>query len=245
MITGAMIDTREPDWVQHLTFGGVPTMPIALDAGDVWVTTDDNFVLQIERKTPNDFLNSLKDDRLFPQLERLAEKRVHDLLTNLHSLYWPYLVITGEFKIGQGNKVYTDRQTGWPWASVQGALLSIQEMGIGIVYAAGDTDFEDCIIRLSERRRDREFLILPPRPGRTLGVQASIIAALPGIGIDRTIDIMQWSNGKVAEALVGLTDLDIDAPEGIGKKIKARIRNVLGLQDDQELTIWTKESESK
>ena len=39
-LSSVIIDSREPGWVQSLTFGGVPTATVALDAGDVWAAID-------------------------------------------------------------------------------------------------------------------------------------------------------------------------------------------------------------
>jgi len=60
-IATAIIDSREPQWVQELTFGDVPTAVAALDYGDLHVLCEDDCTLVIERKTPDDFLNSLKE----------------------------------------------------------------------------------------------------------------------------------------------------------------------------------------
>jgi hypothetical protein len=58
VITAALVDSREPQWMQSLTFGGVPTVVTLLDSGDVWAVTDDGHTLMIERKTPSDLLNT-------------------------------------------------------------------------------------------------------------------------------------------------------------------------------------------
>ena len=70
-----MVDNREPEFFQKLKFGGVPTMVTQLETGDVQAVTDDGCTLVFERKTPSDFLNSLKDERLFPQMARMTELR--------------------------------------------------------------------------------------------------------------------------------------------------------------------------
>jgi len=147
-----MIDTREPTWVQELKFGGLPVMVNKLEAGDIWAVTDDGHTLMIERKTPEDLLGSLRDERLLPQLAKLAEERQAEQLSGNPVTHWPYLLITDEFK-RSGNKVFTERETGWSWHSLQGALLTIQEMGIMIVHCGGDTDVEASIIRLGDRNR--------------------------------------------------------------------------------------------
>lgn len=239
MIQAIMLDSREPTWVQELKFGGIPTAVTTLDTGDVWAVTDDGHTLMIERKTPDDFLNTLRDERLFTQLAKLGEKRQIQLENNIDPTYWSYLVITGQFLIGKDGKVSTpERSTGWTWASLQGAILSIQEMGILVVHAASDLDFEACILRLGERDRSSVMKILPPRQALMLGAKESLLASLPGIGVERSVELMKWANGRLCDALMGLTDLAIPCPvQGIGEMTRKRIRTFLGLQDTIHLEI--------
>lgn len=225
--SAVMIDQREPDWIKHLNFGGIPTSTTIMEAGDFWLAGEDGTMIVVERKTPNDFLNTLKDDRLFPQMAGLAEMR--------KSGAWPYLLITGEFRIGQNGKVYTDRETGWDWKSVQGALLSIQEMGIFVTYCAGDTDVEAALIRLANRNRSPEMLIRPAREAKFMGLGAAFLCGFPDIGPERVGPILDKA-GSVAWALVALTDRDSVLP-GVGEGIKNNVRHVLGLGKEQQLGI--------
>ena len=55
-ITAVVIDSREPEWVQNLKFGGVPTTVATLDFGDLHVLCDDDTTLIIERKQQTIFL---------------------------------------------------------------------------------------------------------------------------------------------------------------------------------------------
>jgi ERCC4-type nuclease len=230
-IIAAMIDSREPDWVKKLTFGNVPVTVDVLDAGDIWAVTDDSKILVIERKTPNDFLNTLKEDRLFVQAAGLQELRKEG--------YWPYLMITGELQRGQNGHVFTDRETGWSWTAIEGALLTIQEMGIFITHCANDFDLEPAIIRLTERSRDEKMILPPARIGKVLGIQAGFLCGLPGIGPEKVSDILAYC-GTPAWALAGLTDSTSQIP-GIGPGIKNNVRYTLGLKDNEEIGIYVKE----
>lgn len=240
-ITAIMTDSREPDWVKNLKFGGVPTMVTLLDAGDVQAVTDDNHTLIIERKTPNDFLNTLKDDRLFPQLARMTEIRNAQQNNGQPVTYWPFLVITGAFTPDRNGKVVLDRGvTGWSFSSVMGAILSIQELGIFVVFCNGDLDFQDCVLRLGRRSRNLEMTILPPRVPNVLGPKAMFLASLPGVGIERVQEILDWSGNNLSHALSGLTDLSIKAPVGIA--LRKSIKTLLGLEDNQTLEVLQKET---
>jgi len=227
-IEAIVVDSREPEWVQKLTFNGIPTMVQYMEHGDLMAACDDGSLILVERKTPDDFLNSLKDGRLFPQLAPLY-----------YASKWSYLMITGELQRGMGDHVVTDRGlTGWSWTAVQGAILSIQEMGIMVVQCAGDSDYEDAIIRLGKRDRKNEVVLQPARFPRILNVQEQIIASLPGIGIERLSAVMEFSQNNPATALWLLTDPDVQIPN-FPNATKKRIRMALGLQDKTYLVPTT------
>jgi len=242
-ITAIIIDSREPAWIQNLKFGGVPTTVSMLETGDILAVTSDNHTLVIERKTNDDFLNSLKDDRLFPQLARMAEIRNAQNNNGQPMTNWPYLIITDLFSSNHDGKIITNRGvTGWSFASVMGTLLSIQEMGVFVVFANGDLDFEKCIIRLGKRERIPEQGLLAPRPAKVLGPKCDFLAGIKGIEIEYSQKILDWSGHNVGDALIGLVDLEIAAPVPFG--IRKNLRVLLGLQDDEnfdKVTITKKE----
>lgn len=226
-IEAAIIDSREPQWVQELQFHGAPTSVSMLEAGDVWLACSDGKMLIVERKTPEDFLNTLKGERLFPQVSELAKMRQEG--------YWPYVMITGDLQRGANGKVFTPKETGWSWAAVQGTLLSIQEMGVYVTFCAGDTDFSPALERLAKRDRSETAWIRPARDAKILGIQASFIAGLPGIGIEKVGEIMKYA-GTPAWALVALTDSTSKIP-GIGPGIKNNIRYALGLKEGEQIVV--------
>lgn len=210
-----MIDQREPDGIKALTFGGVPTIVELLDTGDLHIACDDGTVILVERKTGGDFLNSLKDDRVFRQCANMR-----------HVSPWAYLVITGEFQRGPNGKVIAERETGWSWNAVQGALLTIQELGVFVTFAAGETDFEGCIARLAARSHEPEKLLPPERPGVSLSLAEAFLCGLPGIGPERAVTLMDMC-GTAKMALIALTDTQ--PMQGIPSNVKTNARRVLGM----------------
>ena len=234
-MTAILIDQREPQWIKDLKFSDIPVTTTLLDHGDIWIATDDGCLLLIERKTPNDFLGSLKENRLFVQLEPLANKRYDEQLAGKPVKTYPYLLITGAFGVGRNNMVVTDRQTGWSYASIMGSLLSIQEMGIFVVFCAGDNDVEDAVMRLIDHKRGEELPVLPVRPAQMLGPKEALLSCLPHIGIERSQEILKWADWNLAHALIGLSDPDIDAP--VGKKVREDIRRFLGLKNEQTIEV--------
>jgi len=240
------IDSREPNWIQKLDFGGLPTEVKFMEISDLKMMLDDGHTLLIERKTPEDFLGSLKSDRLFSQLARMTEDRNTQQLLGQPITSWPFLVITELFKTNNAGMIITDRGiTGWAFASVMGAILSVQEMGVFVIFCNGQNDYENCILRLGRRNRDPEMKLLPPRPANIFGPKATFLAGLPGIGIEMVQKILDWSANNPADALIGLTDMEIKSP--IGLATRRRIRDLLCLQDDEnfeKVRIMQKEKEN-
>ena len=239
-IATTLIDSREPEWVKKLTFGGKPTAVTMLEYGDLHVLCDDDCTLIIERKTPDDFLNSLKDDRLFVQSGKCAQARL-DAQLSMQSMdtIWPYLMITGQFYPGPNGKTITPRGvTGWNWNSVMGALLSIQEMGTAIVFAPSDEEFEHTVIALANRSHKATTQILPPKPPSILSIGQQVIASLPGIGLERLKTVMDFAGNLPGWALVGLSDPDQNY-KGIPPSVTRNIRAALKLQDNERLEIVT------
>lgn len=239
-ITALIIDSREPDWVKSLKFEGLPVLVDMLPTGDIRALTDDGHELLIERKTPDDFLNTLKDERLFPQIARMTEQRNAQIAAGEAPTVWPYLVITEPLTSSRDGKAITQRGiTGWSFAAVMGAILSIQELGVHVVYCNGDLDYQDCVLRLGRRNHNSVMRIMPAKIPNVLGPKATFLAGLPGVGIEAVQDILDWCDGNIAHALSGLTDLTIKAPVGIQKR--KTIKTLLGLEDNQSLELVEKE----
>lgn len=214
-----LIDQREPTWAQSLTFGGVPALVTLLDAADYICATDDGSTVAIERKEANDFLNTLRSDRLFPQLARLRDVTP-----------WAYLALSGSLLPGAGGKCFVNGiETGWNWASVSGALLTVQELGVHVVQIAGDHDFEAAVLRLCARDR-ANLRIEPARDIALISDAEAILTALPGIGPEKAAALIEYC-GTAAWALACLTDTGWPGPSapGIGNGLRLRARKALGL----------------
>lgn len=224
-ITSAIVDSREPDWARSLTFGGVPTVVMALDSGDVWATCSDHCTVLIERKTPSDLLSTLRQKRFFPQCAKMLEVTP-----------WSYVVITGILYHDRTGMVTISGagHTGWRFDDVQGALLTAQEMGVGVLTCGSDADFEATVIRLCNRERGT-VRIKPPREGYLLRNGEAALAALPGIGTDR-VKALTTAFGSVANILEWLTNLgDTRTVPGVADGTKQGVRRALGMQNGERL----------
>lgn len=231
-IKAILIDSREPPWVQDLTFDSVPKIVTALEFGDAWITTDNGDLIVVERKTPTDLLGSIKDGRVFPQAKGLRERSK-----------WAYVVVTGPLLCSQFGKVIADeRVTGWDYNAIQGALLSIQEAGVGIIYCDGDKEYERTLVRLSNRQRTEEVIIEPRQHSHLMSPAEVMLTALPGIGIERAQRLITEFNGRAGEALAWLTWIHPDKCyeiDGIGNGVKKAVRVALKLNDNEQFDLIT------
>lgn len=223
-ISALFIDSREPTWVKQLKFNDAPKMVTELEYGDVWAMTDDNETICIERKTPTDLLGSIRDERLFCQAAGIRQKTP-----------WSYLVITGVMTPTVTGQVVVDkRSTGWQWNSVQGALLTVQEMGVRVLVCADDGDYEATVMRLCERRRGNEYVIVPVVDAREMSDGEKFLTSLPGIGLERAKCLLDEFENKPIHALAWLTwhrwNTD-NHVAGIGNGIKKAVRAAIGIDD--------------
>jgi ERCC4-type nuclease len=226
------VDNREPQSIQSLQFGGIPKFINTLDTGDLWASTDDNEFLVIERKTPSDLLNSIKDGRLFQQVAAMRERSK-----------WCYVLVSGALTHTLDGHVITDnRTTGFRYDDVQGALLTVQELGVSLIHCQSDSHYEEAVIRLARRERTAEKSIQPRMKAAFLSPAEQILISLPGIGLERA-KLLLSECPDAAHAIAWLTWLDtFHEIAGIGDGTKRNVRKALGLNDDQWLTVFTPEA---
>lgn len=233
MIKSVIIDSREPEWVQRLGFYGAKKIVMEMEYGDVWVTCDDGQTLVIERKEPGDFINSMVSNRMIKQVNGLSQLR--------NSGLWTYVMITGDLMCGPGGKTYVDGKIrNVNFASVQGLLLSIQELGVFVTYANDSRDFEQAVIRLSNRNRDPTMTIPPvKRKGARLGPASEFLAGLPGIGASFADAILK-NTQTASRALEMLTNKEPIPNVQIGQKRREAIKAMLGLKENETLKVVRK-----
>lgn len=225
MIDALMIDSREPEWVQKLTFNGLPTMVTMLEHGDLAAVCSDGRTILIERKTVDDLLSSIADGRLLNQAARMVSQT-----------RWCYLLVTDQLRSNRDGMVISDRgPTNWRMSAVYGALLSVQEMGIFVIHCNGDNDYERCVLSIGQRDRQDDLVVEPARFPRLLTPREQVLAALPGIGIERLQAVLAYA-GSPAWALVALTDRQTQIP-GVPNGVKEKIRRVLGLLDSDQIAV--------
>lgn len=233
MIRSVIVDSREPEWVQNLRFYGAKKIIMEMEYGDIWATCDDGQTLVIERKEPEDFVGSMMSNRLLKQAYGLSQLRKGGL--------WTYVMITGDLMSAPNGKTYVNGKIrDVKFSSIQGLLLSIQELGVYVVYANDSRDLEQAVVRLSNRNRDEEMVIPPAkRKGAQLGASADFLSGLPGIGTSFADAILR-NTKTAANALEMLTSKEPIPNVQIGQKRRETIRKMLGLKDNETLKVTKK-----
>lgn len=226
-IDAVVLDSREPDWVKNLKFGEAPVTITMLEVGDVWIATGDTLLL-IERKTPQDLLASIADSRLFTQAAGMIKVSP-----------WSYIIVTGQVTPAPGGRVMLNGHTpsNWNYNAIQGALLTVQELGVKVLFLSHESDFADSLNRLASRNR-QAVAVLPARASNHLGHDVQILSSLPGIGLERALEINRHFP-NTAWALAYLTDMGWNGNNvtGIGERLKTGVRNALGLDEGTKLEV--------
>jgi len=225
------IDTREPPWVTGLSFD-VPKFDWTLSAGDAWLNCDDVTVV-VERKTLTDLLSSIADRRLFVQAKGMVELSP-----------WSYVVVIPLARTYGGNIVLKPgKPSGWRWKDVQGALITLQEMGVVVLWRESDSLYRDTLLWLAGRDRSNKRLA-PKRTATLLSPAERVLCDLAiSIGPDRAeILLGEHGCGSLAWALDWLTteDPEFKIP-GVGPGIRRSVRQVMGLEADNKLSVTSKD----
>jgi len=239
-IMALQVDTRESDFIKRwdtrppAELVGIPIAVAMLENGDAKIWCQGGKVLLVERKTPSDFLNSIPNDHIFDQVSRMmAERATAGVL--------PFLVITGEIHrnpqtgmcIIPGQK----HGEGWNWDAIQGALLSIQEAGVPVIFCASEMEYAAALERLAKRNHSL-MVINPTREIMPLTPQERVLCAFDGIGPELAGEILSRCI-TLATAISFLADLAPTCPKiaGIALGRKQAIRKTLQLPDGETLDI--------
>ena len=221
------IDVTEPAWVKALDFGEAAVQVASLSAGDLLALCDDGAAVLIERKSAGDLLQSVRDGRLLAQA---AGMRV--------VTPWCYVVVTEPMYPGRRKTVmYEPRvgrtvvETGWSWSALQGVLMSVQELGVGVVFIAGADEFALACTRIFGRTRGD--VPVARRDAVPMDDATRILTAVPGVGAERARALLR-DCGTAAAALWALTDTPRDGFRknviGVGPGTRQAARKALGLE---------------
>lgn len=215
-MTEIIIDHRERSSGirKELAKHDVETKVAALDIADYIIQTKDlnnNIVnVAIERKTQNDFLNSVIDKRILRQLIQMKE-------------HYPVQLL-----IIEGNKNLYSLRNFHP-NSIRGMLASIAiDFQTPILYTRSLKDTAALLAIISKRlEKERKYLsLLKKRKPLTLKEQQEyLIEGLPGIGPNLSKSLLK--EFKNVKNIMNADELDLQKVEKIGPKKAKLIKKVL------------------
>lgn len=202
-----IVDSRElaSRVARELLEYGIVSRPKVLEVGD-YVLSDR---VGVERKTAEDFLQSIMDKRLLEQALRLRQ-----------SFPKPVMIIEGE-------GLYSKR--GVHPNAVRGALASIAvDFGIPVLFSRDEKDTAALLAAILRREKGegREARIRGDKRVLTLREQQeSIIAGLPRVNI--TLARRLLKEFKSVEGVFNASEEELTRVQGIGGKIAREIRHVI------------------
>ena len=199
-------DVRENPQMLKALSGAVELEVRQLDVGD-YILSDR---IGVERKSSEDFVRTLFDNRLFEQLGAL--RRAYDM---------PLLVIEGE-------RTFTAHDA--HAASIRGAIATIAtEMGIGIIYSSSMDETAAYLILMARREQEGRKAVPRARGDKRerdmRSQQVFIVEGLPGVSAKLARRLLEHF-GSVS-AIVGASTEALTAVEGIGLKTAEKIREAL------------------
>lgn len=219
-----MIGQGQPELLDHLDYAGAPAMRVPLAAGSLNIVASDGALLAIERLPVESLPMAIRRSTL------------NDRCAALKALTpWAYLVIIGELSVQRNGKaVIAGQPSGWEWRAIQGALATVQELGVVVLHVGTDAQFGELLQSLAKRERGvvkvaplREVLFTTPAE--------QILTAIPGIGEEKAEHLLTEFR-SAAFALVALTN-PLHAPAGVGPKTIQAARAALGLERGMTLAL--------
>ena len=215
------IDVHEPPEIKRVLKLLYPKAKCkALDIGDY---RDDRYGFVIERKTIDDFINSMFSEDPSRMYNRLDEQ-----VLNLHDNFKkPYIII-----VGQLSQRYRNPETGEQIRSeiILGKIASISERTkVRVLFVENDAEFINMLRFLYEKRKDGR-----PYEPKTAGrkrefsipeIRARQLAHIPGIGMKLAVEVINRYPSIRAIADASVEDL-MRVPK-IGRKKAELILKVL------------------
>ena len=193
---------------QLLEAKGAEVFLSELDHGDYII----NYEILVERKSKEDFVQSLMGNRLFPQCKRLKENASHCLM------------------IVEGNPYQTTHKT--DPATIKGAILSILvAWQVPVIFSKNNNDTAELLLQAGRQNlKDNRFIKLrqgiPPKKIR--GQQLYFLEGLPKVGARLALRMLEHF-GSIS-AIMNASAKELTAVEGIGKQKAKQIVNFLNQQ---------------
>jgi Fanconi anemia group M protein len=167
-----------------------------------------NNTVLVERKSRDDFIISIIQDRLFDQCSRLRKSKMHSIL------------------LIEGNPYHSNHNI--DRNAVKGALLSVSlSWQIPIVYTSGHDDTASVLIMSANQllRNNLHFLQRAGKPKRAKGQALYFLQGLPSVGQKTAKALLE--RFRTPENVVLATEDELLEVEGLGKEKVKKIRAFL------------------
>ncbi|RLE85639.1 MAG: hypothetical protein DRJ41_00835 [Thermoprotei archaeon] len=196
--------------IEYLRSMGISVNIDRLEVGDYIISKE----ICIERKTVNDLINSIIDKRLFEQSRHLvlAFEKV-------------YLIVEGDID-------YTLRYRKIDLRQIYGALASVSELGIRLMFTKDPRQTATFLYVLHKRMKKSVRRYLPPTKIKVMKdskslplVQLNLIASLPGISVELAEKILR--HFKTPRKFFRASSFELKSVEGLGDKRVKKILEVL------------------
>lgn len=240
----------------HHEYGGQ-----RVTSGDINIPLENGGILAIERKTPEDFLQSIPNRHIFNQVEVMAQNAKYSAV-----------VITGKYLYGNDGHTYiydeyehgNHIRTDWKSSSVRAVITAIQFSGCPVLQCPPDefctviSELYTLVNKPSEHQGivKNRIITFPPIPDTV-----NFIGQLPGVGLVLAKSIMNFAGmmegvppdedgntyGTVAQALHWisiLSQIDKDSrPAGWGAAKILTQRKFMGLSSNQYIGVMEEKQE--
>lgn len=165
----------------------------------------------VERKTTNDFLQSLIDGRLFKQLIAMQE-----------NFECPIIIIEGETLFDENRKIHPN--------AIRGALGSIAvDYAIPIIWTKSALETAEQLLAIAKREQleeKRSIALRGKRKMRSLNQeQEFLVSGLPKVSTVTAKKLLKHFGSP--EKIFAASETDLMKVDGIGEKMASRVREVL------------------
>ena len=172
-----------------------------------------------ERKTTDDFLNSLTDGRLFKQLAELKE--------NFAS---PVLIIEGNSLFNNNRKIHPN--------AIRGALASIAvDYTMPILWTASQLETAEMLFSIAKREQldsKKSIAIRGKKKFRSENQeQLFLLSGLPGISTEKAKNLLKHFG--TPEKVFSASEEQLQEAEGIGKEMAKKIRRIMAKKYEKSI----------
>lgn len=185
-----------------------------LDAGDYFVPGERAKFL-VERKEVKDLANSIRDGRLWRELEKMKASDADK-----------------KFLLVEGPMGLLEKFTGWRPSSIAAVLLAVENgWSVPILWSHNPVWTHHYLVSMARKAgasAGKEYhLAVPPKDLPDDEIQLSVVASLPGVGPGRASRLLERFG--TLQRLFSATGPELEQVDGIGEKTSARLERLFRL----------------